>query len=77
MKVEILGMGCAKCRRQTKNVERAVKELGLDAQVVKVEDIGEITERGVMVTPAVAIDGELRSSGRVVDVEELKRMLQE
>ena len=77
MKVEILGMGCAKCRRQTKNVERAVKELGLDAQVVKVEDIGEITERGVMVTPAVAIDGELRSSGRVVDVEELKRMWQE
>lgn len=75
MRIEILGMGCAKCKRQAKNVERAVKEMGLDAEVVKVEDISEITDRGVMLTPALIIDGELRASGRIVDVEELKGML--
>ena len=75
MRIEILGTGCAKCRRQTKNVERAVEELGLDAEVVKVEDISEIMDRGVMMTPALAIDGELRASGRIVDVRELKEML--
>ena len=75
MKVEILGVGCAKCKRQVRNVERAVRELGVDAEVVKVEDIGEIVDRGVMMTPAVAVDGEVRSSGRIADVEEVKRML--
>ena len=75
MRIEILGMSCAKCKRQTKNVERAVKELGVDAEVVKVEDISEIMDRDVMMTPAIVIDGELRASGRVVDVKELKEML--
>jgi small redox-active disulfide protein 2 len=75
MRIEILGMGCAKCKRQTRNVERAVKELGVDAEVVKVEDISEIMDRDVMMTPALVIDGELRASGRVVDVKELKEML--
>ena len=75
MRIEILGMGCAKCKRQAKNVERAVEELGVDAEVVKVEDISEILDRNVMMTPALVIDGELRASGRVVDVEELKEML--
>jgi small redox-active disulfide protein 2 len=75
MKVEILGAGCAKCKRQTKNVERAIEALGIDAEVAKVEDYGEIADRGVMVTPAVTIDGELVSSGRVADVEELKELL--
>ncbi len=75
MRIEILGTGCAKCKRQTRNVERVVEELGVDAEVVKVEDISEIMDRGVMMTPALTIDGELRASGRVVDVQELKEML--
>jgi small redox-active disulfide protein 2 len=75
MLVEILGAGCAKCKRQTKNAERAIEALGIDARVEKVEDYGRIAERGVMVTPAVAIDGELVSSGRVASVDELKEML--
>lgn len=75
MKIEILGTGCAKCKRQAMVVERAVEELGVDAEVVKVEDISEIMDRGVMLTPALAIDGELRASGRIVDVKELKEML--
>lgn len=75
MRIEVLGSGCAKCKRQAQVAERVVKELGLEAEVVKVEDISEIIERGVMMTPALAIDGELKASGRIVDAEELKRML--
>jgi len=75
MRIEVLGSGCAKCKRQAQVVERVVKELGIEAEVVKVEDIAEIIDRGVMMTPALFIDGELRSSGRIVEAEELKRML--
>ena len=76
MKVEILGTGCAKCKRLTKNAETAIKELGIEAEVVKVDDITEIMDRGVMLTPALAVDGELKVSGRVADVKEIKEILQ-
>ena len=75
MRIEVLGSGCAKCKRQAQVAERVVKELGLEAEVVKVEDISDIIERGVMMTPALSIDGELKASGRIVDAAELKRML--
>jgi len=75
MRIEIMGGGCAKCHRQERNVEKALSELDVKAEVVKVEDLSEIADRGVMFTPAVAIDGELVSSGRVMDVEELKGIL--
>jgi len=75
LRIEVLGSGCAKCKRQAQVAERVVKELGLKAEVVKVEDINAIIERGVMMTPALYIDGELKASGRIVDAEELKRML--
>jgi len=75
VKIEVLGSGCAKCKRQAQVAERVVKELGLEAEIVKVEDINAIIERGVMMTPALYIDGELKASGRIVDAEELKRML--
>jgi small redox-active disulfide protein 2 len=75
LRIEVLGSGCAKCKRQVQVAERVVKELGLEAEVVKVEDISEIIERGVMMTPALYIDGELKSSGRIVETDELKRML--
>lgn len=71
MKVEVLGTGCAKCKRLTKNAETAIKELGIEAEVVKVDDITEIMDRGVMLTPALAVDGELKVSGRVADVKEI------
>lgn len=74
-KIEILGTGCAKCKRLAKNVETAVKELGLEAEIVKVEDISEITDRGVMLTPALIVNSELKFSGRVADVKELKEIL--
>ncbi|MCM2465114.1 thioredoxin family protein [Methanoculleus oceani] len=76
MKVEVLGTGCAKCKRLTKNVEAAIKDLGIEAELVKVDDITEIMDRGVMLTPALAVDGELKVSGRVADVKEIKEILQ-
>ncbi|HOR32776.1 MAG TPA: thioredoxin family protein [Syntrophales bacterium] len=76
MKVEVLGTGCAKCKRLTKNAEAAIKELGIEAELVKVDDITEIMDRGVMLTPALAVDGELKVSGRVADVKEIKEILQ-
>mgnify|MGYP000939597350 FL=1 len=75
MKIEVLGTGCMKCKRLLKNVEVAVRELGISAEIKKVDDITEIINRGVMLTPALAIDGEMKVSGRVADVKELKEIL--
>ena len=76
-KVEVLGTGCAKCRRLFENAWQAGKDLGIQADVVKVEDIAAIVGRGVMLPPALAINGEVRSEGRIPDVNEIKRMLTE
>jgi small redox-active disulfide protein 2 len=75
MKIEILGTGCAKCKSLIKNVEKAVQETGVKADVVKVDSIQEIMDRGVMMTPALYIDGESKMVGRTATVEEIKRML--
>ncbi len=76
VKIEILGTGCAKCKRLVKNVEKAVADLGIDAEIVKIEDITEIMDRGVMLTPGLIVDSELKVSGRVADVNEIKEILQ-
>lgn len=73
--IEVLGTGCMKCKRLMKNVEVAVKKMGIDAEIKKVDDITEIMDRGVMLTPALAVDGEIKVSGRVADVAEIKRIL--
>lgn len=75
MKIEVLGTGCPKCQATVRNAEQAAKELGIQAEIVKVDDISEITARGVMVTPALAIDGEIKCSGRIPTVEEIKGWL--
>lgn len=75
MKIEILGTGCAKCKSLTKNVEKAVAELGIQAEVVKVDSIQEIMDRGVMMTPALFVDGESKMVGKTATVEEIKKML--
>ncbi|MEM4729943.1 MAG: thioredoxin family protein [Thermoplasmata archaeon] len=75
MKIEVLGTGCAKCKRLEENVRRALREAGVQAEVVKVEDLDQIIGRGVMMTPALIIDGEQKAIGRVPGVEEIKRML--
>ena len=76
-KIEILGTGCAKCKRLFANAEQAVKDLKFAAEVVKVDDLDEIVERGVMLTPALFINGELAAEGRVPCVDEIKTMLTE
>ena len=75
IKIEILGTGCTKCKQLMKNVEIAVKELGIQAEIVKVEDISAILDRGVMLTPALTVNGEIRVSGRLADVKEIKEIL--
>ncbi|MBN2734296.1 MAG: TM0996/MTH895 family glutaredoxin-like protein [Methanomicrobiaceae archaeon] len=75
MKIEVFGTGCMKCKRLMKNVEKAVAESGIEAEIVKIEDITEIMNRDVMLTPALAIDGELKVSGRVADVSEIKELI--
>lgn len=65
IKIEILGPGCAKCERTSKEVEKVVNQLGLDATIEHVTDIESIVDRGVMITPAVFIDGEKKIEGKV------------
>jgi small redox-active disulfide protein 2 len=76
-KIEILGTGCAKCKRLFANAQEAVKELKIAAEVVKVEELDEIVNRGVMLTPALFVNGEVRAEGRVPCVDEIKEMLTE
>jgi small redox-active disulfide protein 2 len=75
VKIEVMGTGCAKCKSLLKNVEKAVEELGISAELVKVDSIQEIMERGVMMTPALYIDGKSVMVGRAATVEEIKRLL--
>ena len=75
MKIEILGSGCAKCKSVEKLVRNIVEELGIQADIVKVEDLQEIVNRGIMMTPAVFIDGEVKIVGRVPTADELKKLL--
>lgn len=72
MKVEILGTGCPKCKQLTANVEEALKELNLKAEVVKVTQIDKIMEYGVMMTPALVIDGKVVSAGKVLTRDQVK-----
>lgn len=74
-KIQILGMGCLKCNRLYANAELAAKELGLDYEMEKIADIDRITDMGVMMTPALAVDGKVLISAKVPSVGELKDLL--
>ena len=75
MKIEILGTGCPKCRQLNSNVERAVEELKIQADIVKVTNLNEIMNYGIMITPGLAIDGQVKSAGKVLSVEEVKNLI--
>lgn len=75
MKIEILGTGCPKCKQLTANAEAAVKELNIQAEIGKVTDIDKITDYGVMMTPALVIDGAVVSSGKLLNKDEIKKLL--
>ncbi|MEM2909118.1 MAG: thioredoxin family protein [Candidatus Bilamarchaeaceae archaeon] len=75
MKIEILGSGCANCKKLEENARKAVEKSGKKAEIVKVTDFGEIASYGVMRTPALVIDGTVKSEGRIPDVDEIVKML--
>ncbi|WP_102399616.1 thioredoxin family protein [Haloimpatiens massiliensis] len=75
MIIKILGTGCEKCDKLQKNIKKAVDELGIDATVEKVEDLKSIMMYGVMSTPALVIDNKVKSVGKVLSVEEIKKYL--
>ncbi len=75
-KVLILGSGCAKCMKLYAQVDAAIKELGIECDLEKVEDIQEFIKYGVMMTPALVVDGEVKMSGRIPGLDELKTMLE-
>ncbi|MBN1109977.1 MAG: TM0996/MTH895 family glutaredoxin-like protein [Methanomassiliicoccales archaeon] len=75
MRIEVFGIGCVKCKRLEKNVREALAKAGVDAEVVKVDDMTAIMDQGIMVTPALAIDGEVKFMGKVPSVEELIGMI--
>jgi len=73
--IQILGTGCAKCAKLAENAEAAAKALGLDYQMEKITEINKIMAFGVMMTPALVIDGTVKAVGKVPDVEAIKAML--
>jgi small redox-active disulfide protein 2 len=75
MKIEILGMGCAKCKKFYENAQDAARQLNITADIVKVEDMGAIVDYGIMTTPAMAIDGQVKSAGKVLTTDEIKQYL--
>jgi small redox-active disulfide protein 2 len=74
-KIQILGTGCVKCMKLAENAEKAAKELGIEFEIQKVQDIKEIMNHGVMMTPGLAIDGQVRAVGKVLSVEDIKKLL--
>ncbi|MGI0489980.1 thioredoxin family protein [Pantanalinema rosaneae CENA516] len=76
IKVEVLGSGCQKCQQLERNVRAAIAALQLEAEIVHIKDPIEIAQRGVMSTPALAINGNVRSKGKVISTEEIQLLLQ-
>ena len=74
-KIQILGTGCPKCKKLAENAETAAKELGIEFEIEKVTDINEIMKFGVMVTPALVVDGEVKVVGKVLSQDEIKKIL--
>ena len=74
-KLQILGTGCAKCNQLAANADAAAQALGLEYELVKVTDINDIPRIGVMVTPALAVDGEVKVSGKVPGIDEIKAII--
>lgn len=75
MQIKVLGPGCTNCKKLYKLVQDAVKELGRDDEIIYVTDMAEIAMAGVMRTPALIMDGQVKISGRVPKLEEIKELL--
>jgi small redox-active disulfide protein 2 len=77
MKIQILGTGCPKCKKTAENAEKAVKKSGVDVKIEKVEDINNIMNYGIMMTPALAIDGDVKISGNIPSPEQIVQWINE
>ena len=75
MTIQILGGGCPKCQKLAENAKAAIDESGLEAEIEKITDSDRIMDMGVMITPALAIDGQVKSTGKVLDKSEIARLL--
>ncbi len=75
MKIQILGTGCPRCKQTEANAREAVKNLGLDTEIEKITDVNKITDFGIMATPGLAVDGEVKFSGKIPSVDEIKSLL--
>jgi len=73
--IQILGTGCPKCKKLAENAEAAAMTLGIEYELVKVTNINEIARMGALMTPGLAIDGQLKSSGKVLSPDEIKALL--
>ena len=71
MRIEILGTGCPKCQKLYENVQEAVKQKGVQAEITKVTEINKIMEYGVMITPVLGIDGKVKAAGKIPAVDEI------
>lgn len=74
-KLQILGTGCPKCKKLTELTEEAAKSIGIDYEIEKISDIQQIMKFGVMMTPALVVDGEVKLSGKVPSVDDLKKII--
>ena len=75
IKIQVLGTGCPKCKKLAESADAAAEEMGIDYELVKVTDINEIMGFGVMMTPALAVDGQVKVTGKVPSVDEIKSYL--
>lgn len=75
MKIEILGTGCPKCRKLYEHTQAALEKTGVDAEVVKITKLSEISNYGVMLTPAIVVDGQIKAVGKVPSAEEISAWL--
>ena len=74
-RIEILGPGCPKCKQMAENADEAAKALGIDYELVKITDLGVMMGYRVMATPAIVVDGEVKSSGKLLSPDEIKKHL--
>lgn len=75
VKIQILGTGCPKCKKLTENAEKAARELDGDYEIIKVTNINEIMKFGVMMTPGLAVNDEVKSVGKVLSPEEIRKII--
>lgn len=76
-KIQILGPGCPKCKKLAEESEKAAREMGLEFEIGKVTDVKEIMKFGVFSTPALVVDGKVKSVGKILDAKQIKEFLQD